>query len=339
MAVGPRAGVPISLVARDHASYNDPDTLLRRNRPDGVRPAVALQAPWRVSRRGNQGMFRRLYPWMLMLGGVAIGLVASGRIVLLAQDRGQPSQRDPGRARRAGPADAPVRERPTDQSQAAVPPVIREPTRSGPASVQDVLLRPFRFSFTRPTALARACLHLQESLGVPVVLDVAALGRQDVDPDDTVQLELDGVRLKTGLKLLLDQVGLTYHVVPEDNLLIITDREGSEDPLDRIWNELRTLHRDLHDVQDAVDELNDALVGDRGEGPRVRKPTIIEEKPDHDPSAPDRPEGGMKEPKDPAQKPGAAPGSGSAPRSTPSRVPLANPRRSPFRHSSFVTSH
>ena len=166
-------------------------------------------------------------------------------------------------------------------------------------------MRPFRFSFDRPTSLAEVCLRLKQTLGVPVVLDLAALGRQDVDPDDTVQLELDGVRLKTGLKLLLDQVGLTYHVVPEDNLLIITDREGSEDPLDRIWTELRTLHRDLHDVQDAVDELTDSLYGDQVEGARVRKPTIIEEKPERGPFDPEPPAGYAEEPGGP--RPDAGP--------------------------------
>ena len=69
-------------------------------------------------------------------------------------------------------------------------------------------------------------------------------------------------------------------VVAEDNLLVITDREGSEDPLDRIWDELKKLHRDIHDIQDAVDEVADALYGEAEEGPRVRKPTIIEEKPE-----------------------------------------------------------
>ena len=28
-------------------------------------------------------------------------------------------------------------------------------------------------------------------------------------------------------------------MVPEDNLMIITDQEGSEDPADKIWAELR----------------------------------------------------------------------------------------------------
>ena len=174
----------------------------------------------------------------------------------------------------------------------------------GPASVQDVLLRPYHFSFQRPTSLAQVCLHLKQTLGVPVVLDVAALDRQDVDSDDTVQLELEGVRLKTGLKLLLDQVGLTYHVIPDDNLLIITDREGSEDPLDRVWSELRALHRDLHDVQDAVDEVADAMFGDEGDGPRVRKPTIIEEKPDRDPPAPEAPSGRVEGRRAPGPSPG-----------------------------------
>ena len=70
--------------------------------------------------------------------------------------------------------------------------------------------------------------------------------------------------MKTGLKLLLDQVGLTYRVVAEDNLLIITDKEGSEDPADLILSELRALHRDLHAVQDAVDEIRDVLGDDAG---------------------------------------------------------------------------
>ena len=142
-------------------------------------------------------------------------------------------------------------------------------------------MRPYRFPFARPTSLEQVCAHLKDTLKAAVVLDLAALDRKSVEPDDTVQLELDGVRLKTGLKLLLDQVGLTYRVVAEDNLMIITDQEGSEDPADRIWAELRALHRDLHAVQDAVDDLGDYLGVQGGEGPRVRKPTIIEEMPEN----------------------------------------------------------
>ncbi len=141
-------------------------------------------------------------------------------------------------------------------------------------------------------------------------------------PEDPVQLELEGVRLKTGLKLLLDQLRLTYRVVAEDNLMIITDREGSEDTTDRIWSELRTLHRDLHTLQDDVEDLRDYL-GDDRQGGRVHKPTIIEELPEPDVQ---KPSTGPDRPGHPQPKPGAeAPGTGTRP--APSRIPLHGPRK------------
>jgi len=145
-------------------------------------------------------------------------------------------------------------------------------------SVLEALERPFPLPFGTPTRLEEACAHLRRILRAPVVLDIAALNRQDVRVDDPVELDLEGVRLKTGLKLLLDQVGLTYKVVPEDNLLIITDERGAEAPLSQVRAELKAIHRDLHEVQNAVDELRDAMGLDGG--PRVRKPTIIEELPE-----------------------------------------------------------
>src|SRR5262249_26394737 len=96
--------------------------------------------------------------------------------------------------------------------------------------------------------------------------------------------ELNGVRLKTGLKLLLDQVRLTYRVVPEDNLLVLTDRDGADDPLNRLLAEMKELHRDVHDVQDALDEVR-AVLGLDDEGARMRKPTIIEQMPEDQPGA------------------------------------------------------
>jgi hypothetical protein len=275
-------------------------------------------------------MIRKSTMGVLLLAGVLVGLIASGRLAIHAQQAGGARPADPGRADRGDAAEAPRREgergrAALDETEPSRPP---QALSAGP-SVQDVLLRPFHFPFNRPTSLSQVCLQLKKALGVPVVLDLAALGRQGVDPDDTIQLELDGVRLKTGLKLLLDQVGLTYHVVPEDNLLIVTDREGSEDPLDRIWAELRTLHRDIHDIQDAVDEMSDSLYKDADEGPRMRKPTIIEEKPGGDPFA-EEPQGAGNKPEKPGQRPGAMEGpapSGAAPRSSPGRAPLSKSNR------------
>jgi hypothetical protein len=179
-------------------------------------------------------------------------------------------------------------------------------------SVQDALLKPYPFRFARPTPLADVAQQLSRELGLPVVLDLAALGRLDVKPEDTVKLELQGVRLKTGLKLLLDQVGLTYKVVAEDNLLILTDKQGSEDPIERVMAEIHELHRDIHDIQDALDEVRELTGLSRADGARVRKPTIIEEMPENQDAKPQ--EGAT-------SKPSTRPEPGSKPQGLPSARP------------------
>ena len=131
--------------------------------------------------------------------------------------------------------------------------------------------------------LTEVAQRLGRELGAPVVLDLAALDRQEIEARRDGQARARRASgSRPGLKLLLDQVGLTYRVVAEDNLLILTDNEGSEDPVEQMLAELQELHRDVHDLQDAVDELRDAL-GTSGprEGARVRKPTIIEEVPEN----------------------------------------------------------
>jgi hypothetical protein len=106
--------------------------------------------------------------------------------------------------------------------------------------------------------------------------------------------------------------------------MIITDQEGSEDPADRIWSELRALHRDLHAVQDAVDDLADFVGLEGAEGPKVRQPTIIEEMPDN---PGDKPAIGPEKPGRGTDKPNetGVPIPGSRPLAP--RVPLASPRR------------
>jgi hypothetical protein len=264
------------------------------------------------------------FAWLLTAVGLVAGLLISGRFALLAQDRATIPQRDPDRSPRQDPvaalkvapelAPADGRDPVEDRSRAATSAV----------TIQDALLRPYHFPFSRPTSLEAVCAHLRQTLKAPVVLDLAALDREDVKPQDAVQLDLEGVRLKTGLKLLLDQLGLTYRVVAEDNLLIITDTVGSEDPNDRMVAELRALHRDLHALQDAVEELRQYVGDEAGEGARVRKPTIIEEMPQN---GGERPENHRDRPANPRQKPEGAgtPTPGSRP--APPRVPLSGPRR------------
>jgi hypothetical protein len=228
----------------------------------------------------------------LLLGGMIVGLGAATHLPLRAQGDGKP-QAEPG---------LPVPH--TDPGSTG---------ESARTSVQEALIKPYNFRFGRPTPLSEVTQRLARELGAPVVLDLAALDRLEIKPDETVTLELRGVRLKTGLKLLLDQVGLTYRVVAEDNLLILTDKEGSEDPVERVMAEVHELHRDIHDLQDSVDELRELSGLSGAEGARVRKPTIIEELPEN---AEQKPEEG------PALKSAPKPDAGTRP---PSNTP-ARPR-------------
>lgn len=160
----------------------------------------------------------------------------------------------------------------------------------GPAradSLSAALELPASFPFGRETPLSAVAAHLRRDLDAQVVLDLAALKRLKLDESVPVRLDLQDVKRTTGLRLLLEQVDLTYRVDDEDNLLIITDREGAAEPLDRIESRLDDLHRDLHALHDAVEEVYQT-VAPESEGPLLRSPTIIEEAPVDDVDTPSR---------------------------------------------------
>jgi hypothetical protein len=188
--------------------------------------------------------------WGLVVVAVVVGVVASARWSLQAQDRAAKAPRAKG--------DAGVR------------------AAAGSVSVQDALLRPLDLPFEQETTLEEVRLYLAKTLGAQVVLDRSALDRLELKPEDTVQLDLKGVRLKVGLKLVLDQVGMSYRVVPEDNLLILTDAASSDDVGDRVLAELKSLHREMHDLQDAVEGLRDLVEEEHGVEPeRSKHPSTL----------------------------------------------------------------
>ena len=124
--------------------------------------------------------------WLLTLTGLIAGVLASGRLVSLAQD-GRPAVRkdgqSPARQEVPLPVDAPLVDR--NGSEARLPSDI--PTReaaSGNASagLQVALLRPYRFPFARPTPLGEVCAHLKNTLKAEVVLDLAALAGRMWNP-------------------------------------------------------------------------------------------------------------------------------------------------------------
>ena len=134
---------------------------------------------------------------VLVMIGLCRGLLVSGRFVSRAQD--------PDTAVRKDAPDAVPQQAAVEDPR---PPQLAAPggphcggnggaLAAGSGSLQDALLRPYPFPFSRPTPLFQVA-HLKQTLGGAVVLDLAALDRQDVDPDDPVELDLDGVRLEDG---------------------------------------------------------------------------------------------------------------------------------------------
>ena len=94
----------------------------------------------------------------LVLLVATTGLMTSAWLSSRAQERGvgpAPTQTAPGKPRIARPARV----------------------EGPPVSIQDAMLRPFVMPFGEPTSLEDVCKHLRQSLGGPVVLDLAALGR------------------------------------------------------------------------------------------------------------------------------------------------------------------
>lgn len=149
--------------------------------------------------------------------------------------------------------------------------------RSSPAAedpLEDRLAQSIHLPFAEATSLADVAGWLEDTLNAQVVLDRAAMKRRGVSRDSTMQLELKGVRLRTALRLLLDQIEMTYRLEPADNLVVLTDARGAGEPLPQILDELEALHRDIHLLQDTVDELYDVILPD--EGPSMRDPSVIE---------------------------------------------------------------
>ncbi len=95
--------------------------------------------------------------WFLLLAGLVVGLIISGRFALLAQDRGEAPQANPrplrGRSWANTPTETVNRDLPPERQ--TVPRTVKDAASIVP--LQEALLRPYRFPFARPTSLEQVC--------------------------------------------------------------------------------------------------------------------------------------------------------------------------------------
>jgi hypothetical protein len=96
------------------------------------------------------------------------------------------------------------------------------------------LEEPISMSFAQETPLEdvlkyiRAATQGPNDSGIPIYVDPAGLNEADRTLSSPVSLDLEGVPLKTTLRLLLKQLGLTYTV--KDGLITITSETSDNQP-------------------------------------------------------------------------------------------------------------
>ncbi len=107
---------------------------------------------------------------------------------------------------------------------------------------------PIVMSFAQETPLSDVLKYIQaattgkkESGGIPVYVDPIALQETEKTIDSPVALNLEGVPLKTTLRLALKQLGLAYCVI--DGLLYIGTEEGVMQELSEAESELSETNR------------------------------------------------------------------------------------------------
>jgi tetratricopeptide (TPR) repeat protein len=71
--------------------------------------------------------------------------------------------------------------------------------------------------------------QLQDEYHIPILLDKPALEEAAIPPEQPVTISLNNVSLRSALRLLLKQLGLTY--VIKDEILVITTKEAAEKEL------------------------------------------------------------------------------------------------------------
>jgi hypothetical protein len=101
--------------------------------------------------------------------------------------------------------------------------------------IGDELAKPLPMNFRTETPLTDVVDYIRKATsgpafpeGIPIYVDPIGLQDADKTMADTVKINLQGVPLRTSLRLLLNQISLTYAV--RDGLLVITSTESNDEP-------------------------------------------------------------------------------------------------------------
>ncbi|MEW4567161.1 hypothetical protein AB1L88_04775 [Tautonia sp. JC769] len=108
---------------------------------------------------------------------------------------------------------------------------LLQPRGEASAAVANVLEEPLDLDFGEETPLSEVLEFVRDATvsprfpeGVPIVVDELGLKMVERSLGSTTRLTLEGVPLKTTLRLLLDQIDLIYWLHPDGYLVVTADR-------------------------------------------------------------------------------------------------------------------
>jgi hypothetical protein len=120
--------------------------------------------------------------------------------------------------------------------------------------------------FENETTLEDVIAHIKRETAspgeapLPVYVDPIGLQEAEKTMQSPITMSLEGVPLRTTLRLMLKQLGLAYGV-QEDGLLIITAEGGEEgviEPMSLILDEIRALRKEIAELRKELDALRGA---------------------------------------------------------------------------------
>jgi RNA polymerase sigma factor (sigma-70 family) len=109
-------------------------------------------------------------------------------------------------------------------------------------AILKMLEQPIAMSFAEPTPLddilkyVKQATTTEKAAGIPIYVDRKAIDESEVNLQSPIAIDLEGVPLKTTLRLMLKQLGLAYCV--RDGVLIVSTEEGIAEELEQAQLEL-----------------------------------------------------------------------------------------------------
>jgi hypothetical protein len=154
-------------------------------------------------------------------------------------------------------------ETPKARPQAAPRVHFSRPYTEKEAAIHRALERPILMPFETDTPLGDALEYVRQATsqgegaiegGIPIYVDEIGLQEAEQSLQSPIKIALEGIPLKTTLRLLLDQLDLAYEVYP-DGLIEINAKhrvEQQADPMLLILDELRALRAEVEELRRAV---------------------------------------------------------------------------------------